>query len=66
MSCSRSVSSSLSKKSIEPLTESLATCAMLRSATVTASDSGFSRIPSQAGHGLSDMKRSSSALRYSD
>ena len=51
---------------MDALTDSRATCAMLRSAIVTASDSGFKRIPLHAGHGLSDMYRSSSAFRYSD
>src|SRR6266851_4029961 len=49
ISCSRSVSASPSKKPMAPLTDNSHTWAMLRSATVTARDSGFNRWPLQVG-----------------
>ena len=66
ISCSRSVRSSWSKNPIAALIANTETSAMLRPETVTASDSGFNRLPLHAGQGLSDMYRSSSAFRYSD
>ena len=50
ISCSTSVSSSASRNSSAAATDSFVSSWMLRPPIVTASTSGFSRAPPQAGH----------------
>ena len=55
ISRSRSLSSSPARNFADSPIDMALTSAMLRSLTVTASDSGFSRAPSQTEHGTSRM-----------